>query len=80
MSSPRRKYPAWQRRHYGVLKWLLDHPGATLRECARATGYCEWSLSRITNSPEVRQPFEAIMDAQIRAIYRQYLLVPRDNW
>jgi hypothetical protein len=35
MSSPRRKYPAWQRRFYGVLEWLLDHPGATLRECAR---------------------------------------------
>jgi hypothetical protein len=51
----KRPYPRWERRHEAVLLWLLEHPTATLREGAVATGYSPSHLSRITCSPEFRQ-------------------------
>ena len=51
----KRPYPRWERRHEAVLHWLLEHPTATLREGARATGYSPSHLSRIICSPDFRQ-------------------------
>jgi DNA-binding MarR family transcriptional regulator len=48
------KYPRLNRRHMGVMIWLLEHPAATLTECAKALGYSRPWLSRIVNSPEFR--------------------------
>lgn len=50
----RAKYPRLNRRHIGVMIWLLEHPAATLTECAMALGYSRPWLSRIVNSPEFR--------------------------
>lgn len=50
----RAKYPRLNRRHIGVMIWLLEHPAATLTECAKALGYSRPWLSRIVNGPEFR--------------------------
>ena len=47
---PKRPYPPWQRRHEGVLLYLLKHPSATLAQCAQATGYSPSKVRRITCS------------------------------
>jgi hypothetical protein len=48
---PARKYPKLNRRHFGVLAWLLEHPTSTLTEGAKVLGYSRPWLSRIVNSP-----------------------------
>ena len=56
---PKRPYPRWQRRHEGVLLWLLQHPWAKLNDCARATGYSPSQISRIINSPDYQRHYRA---------------------
>ena len=65
---PKRPYPRWQRRHDGVLQWLLQHPAGTLNDCARATGYSPSQISRIVNSPDYQHRYRAarkIIEAEI---------------
>ena len=65
---PKHPYPRWQRRHEGVLQWLLQRPWATLKDCARATGYSPSQISRIVNSPDFRARYNAarkIIEADI---------------
>ena len=56
---PKRPYPRWQRRHESVFLWLLQRPRATLKECARATGYSPSQISRIVNSPDYQRHYRA---------------------
>ena len=56
---PKRPYPPWQRRHEGVLLYLLKHPSATLAQCAQATGYSPSQVSRINCSPEFNRRYDA---------------------
>ncbi len=72
---PKRPYPRWQRRHEGVFRLLLQRPRATLKECARATGYSPSQISRIVNSPDYQRHYNAarkIIDAEIsRSVIRR---------
>ena len=72
---PKRPYPRWQRRHDAVLQWLLQCPRATLKECARATGYSPSQISRIVNSPDFQRRYRAarkIIEEEIsRSIIRR---------
>ncbi len=63
---PKRPYPPWQRRHEGVLLYLLKHPSATLAQCAQATGYSPSQVSRITCSSEFNRRYEEAL-ASFRA-------------
>ena len=60
---PKRPYPRWQLRHEAVLRWLLTHPSGKLYECAAATGYTRWQVSRIARSPDFLRRLEAALDA-----------------
>jgi DNA-binding MarR family transcriptional regulator len=62
----RTKYPKFNRRHAGVLQWLLEHPAATLTECAKATGYSRSYLSRVVNNPEFRNHHIHLLDEALR--------------
>jgi len=67
-------YPRWQRRHEGVLLWLIS--SGTLRECAEVTGYTPSHLSRIMCSPDFRARL-----ARLRAKQeRQVLARIRERW
>ncbi len=72
---PKRPYPRWQRRHESVFRLLLQHPRATLKECARATGYSPSQISRIVNSPDYQRHYRAarkIIDEEIsRSVIRR---------
>ncbi len=72
---PKRPYPRWQRRHDGVLQWLLQHPAGTLNDCARATGYSPSQISRIVNSPDYQCRYHVarkIIEAEIsRSVIRR---------
>ena len=70
---PKRPYPRWQRRHEGVLLWLLEHPWATLEQCAHATGYSPSQVSRITCAPEFRHRYTAALEAARRDAVRRSL-------
>ena len=70
---PKRPYPRWQRRHEGVLLWLLERPWATLKECARATGYSPSQLSRIVNSPDYQRRYRAARKIIEEEISRSYV-------
>ena len=76
MENKRSKHPSWQRRHEGVLLYLLQNPSATLHQCASATGYSAWHLSRIINSPIFKQRFNTAID---EVIFRQatQLITPK---
>lgn len=66
-----RSNPRWRRRHEGVLLYLLKHPSARRGECAAATGYSKWQISRITNSAEFRDRLnDAYRDACLKAVRR----------
>ncbi len=58
-------YPKFSCRHQRVLKWLLDHPEATLTACAKANGYSRSWLSRIVNNPEFRQRHSACLNTAL---------------
>lgn len=58
-------YPKLSCRHLQVMKWLLDHPGATLTECAEANGYSRSWLSRIVNNPEFRQCYSDTLKSAV---------------
>ncbi len=72
---PKRPYPRWQRRHESVFRLLLRDPRATLKECARATGYSPSQISRIVNSPDYQCRYDAarrIIEAEIsRSVIRR---------
>ncbi len=70
---PKRPYPRWQRRHEGVLLWLLRHPRATLKECARATGYSPSQISRIVNSPDYQRHYNAARKIIDEELFRSYI-------
>ena len=60
------QYPAWQRRHEAVLLWMVQHPGGKLYNCAEATGYSRWQVSRIVNSPDFQQRYKVVLDLQLK--------------
>ena len=66
---PKRPYPAWQRRHEAILRWLLEHPGGKLYTCAIATDYSASQVSRIVNSPDFRRRFTRALEAGLREAY-----------
>jgi DNA-binding MarR family transcriptional regulator len=66
-----RNYPKFNRRHAGVMKWLFDHPAATLTECAKNIGYSRSWLSRIVNSPEFRAEFSKQLDTELKKALRR---------
>jgi hypothetical protein len=70
---PKRPYPTWQRRHYAVLAWLLEHPGAKLKDCARATGYSASQVSRIVCSPDFSDIWHAMTAEACTAAYTGWL-------
>ena len=61
---PKRPYPPWQRRHEGVLLYLLKHPSATLAQCAQATGYSPSQVSRINCSPEFNRCYDIALEVR----------------
>ena len=65
MSVP---YPRWQRRHEGVLLWLIEHASGTLSECAKVTGYSPAHLSRIMCSPDFRARLSMLRAEQERQV------------
>ena len=69
----RSKYPTWQRRYDGVLLWVIEHPCATQTECASATGYTTWQISRIMSSPEFRQRYGQLIDTALERAGRRYI-------
>ena len=69
----RPKYPSWRRRHEGVLTWLAEHPWATLKACAEATGYTPSQVSRITSAPEFKRRHRAYMDARMTETIRRQI-------
>jgi len=71
----KRPYPAWQRRHEAVLLWVLQHPAGKQYECAEATGYSRWHISRIICSPEFKRRFEIALDMRL-----QHMVVRRSEY
>ena len=69
----RSKHPTWQRRYDGVLLWVIEHPCATQTECASATGYTTWQISRITSSPEFRRRYGEIIETELERAGRRYV-------
>jgi len=74
MKNKRRKYPAWQRRHEGVLLYLLENLSAKLGECVKATGYSSSHISRIINSPIFMNRFNGVMDNEAYKAAARFLL------
>ena len=68
--SGKTRYPRFLRRHADVMRWLIDNPGATLTECARALGYSRSWLSRVVNAPEFRERYEELARRRTRACLR----------
>ena len=62
----RNQHPNWQPRHITVLLWILMNPGGKQYECAKATGYSRWQVSRIVNSPDFKAKFAEAMDRRMR--------------
>ena len=65
------KYPKLNHRHIHVMKWLFDHPAASLTECAKNIGYSRSWLSRIVNSPEFRAEFSKQLDTELKSALRR---------
>lgn len=63
-----RSYPKFNRRHVGVMQWLLNHPASTLTECAKEIGYSRSWLSRIVNAPEFRSEYRKQLDIELLKI------------
>ena len=67
------QHPKWPRRHNDVLLWMLTHPGGTQYQCAKATGYSRWQISRSVNSPDFKAQFGQAMDVALRdAVARMF--------
>jgi len=54
------KYPRWQFRHEGVLRWIFEHPASKQIDCAEALGYSVAQISRIINSDGFRIRIQAL--------------------
>ena len=67
-------YPSWQRRHEAVLTWVLENPAGRQYECAEATGYSEWQVNRIVNSPDFQKRYERILDHRAKLIVEKTIL------
>ena len=76
---PKRPYPRWQRRHEGVLIWLLRHPWGKLHDCARETGYTPSHISRIVNSPEFFHRYAAAAET-IKSDAAAHFLLMHSRW
>jgi hypothetical protein len=61
---PKSPYPSWQRRHEAVLQFILQNPSAKHAQCAAATGYSEWQISRITHSPEFQRRYQKLIEVK----------------
>ena len=59
---PKHPYPSWQRRHDGVLIYLLQRPWVKLPDCARETDYSASQVSRITCAPEFRRRYSETLE------------------
>lgn len=70
---PKRPYPRWQRRHEAVLLWCIRNPGKKMKQCARKIGYSESQISRIVNSPDFQQHFEAARQIIEEEVSRSYV-------
>lgn len=66
-----RPYPTWQRRHEAVLSFLVAHPERKLVDCAAATGYSRWQLSRIVSSHGFNIRYQAAMNASFNKLIGQ---------
>lgn len=58
----------WRRRHYAVLRYMIENPHAKRDEVASATGYSPTHISRITNNPEFRLYYEHAFDLVLQDI------------
>ena len=64
----------WRRRHETVLQWFLKYPFGLRSDCARATGYSETHISRITRTEEFGARFaKAFETASLQIARDQYL-------
>ena len=54
-----------------MLLWLLQHPGGRYKECAEATGYSSWHLSRIVNKPEFQAEMRAAMNEHTAVVIKR---------
>ena len=68
-----RRLQRWNRRHWAVLLYVLEHPAARRAEIARATGYIVDHLSRILGSQEFRQRHKAVFDRVLVDVVRKLL-------
>lgn len=73
MNKKRTCYPSWQRRHEGVLQYLLEHPWVNQKDCAIATGYTPSQISRITNSSDFKLRYQEAMNLQLRELIQRRL-------
>ncbi len=62
----RNRYPTWQRRHEAVLLWMIQNPGGKVYDCAKATGYSRWQISRIINSPDFQIRYKDALDLRLK--------------
>ena len=69
----KRPYPKFNRRHVGVMHWLLTHPAATLTECAKEMEYSRSWLSRIVNAPEFKSEYRNQLDIELFKVVRTKL-------
>ena len=57
---PKRPYPTWRRRHDAILLYIMEHPFATQKDIAKASGYSPSQVSRIMCSPDFRIRYEEL--------------------
>jgi hypothetical protein len=69
----------WQRRHEGVLLYVLRNPAAKQYEIARQTGYSKWHVCRIMRSPEFEARLRPVLDAAVVDMILQRLGDPNES-
>ena len=57
-----------------ILKWMLDHPGGSQKDCAKATGYSKSHVSRIICSPDYRAKWKQVYDAVMEQIIQEKVM------
>lgn len=71
--TKRRTRADLSRRHMEVLRWMLSHPAATQRECARALNYTESTISRICRSDAFMDEYRRILHDRTSAAVDEWL-------
>ena len=62
--------PQWQRRHDGVLRYVLEFPSASNQTIAEATGYGKTHISRIVNSAAFKTRYQLALNILTKEIAR----------